>query len=217
MFPDINNYNGKDPRQLIMYSWHFDLYAVREMIDNTQNNISKKIKESIKIAQDNLVNSKYDEEMIKVQEYHNIEPLAYQSYLLLIYSILEASLDRYCKICEHEMQLKIKLEDLNDKGLTRSVSYLEKVVETEIIKSNNIYRKINVINNLRNDFIHRAGYINSKDKINKYRAELGVEVIDGKIYLLYEDIVNIYNYIDEFLKFVFSRNFTNSTKELKIK
>ncbi|MNP80963.1 hypothetical protein D3C76_1792020 [compost metagenome] len=51
------------------------------------------------------------------------------------------------------MKLKIKIDDLNDKGITRGVNYLEKVVEVEKIKSDYIWGKMTVINDLRNDLI----------------------------------------------------------------
>ncbi|MMZ64392.1 hypothetical protein D1872_267230 [compost metagenome] len=95
----------------------------------------------------------YDTSMREVQMYHAITPLAFQSYLLTLYSVVEASIDRYCGICEKNMKLKIKIDDLNDKGITRGVNYLEKVVEVEKIKSDYIWGKMTVINDLRNDLI----------------------------------------------------------------
>jgi hypothetical protein len=216
MFPDLNNYDNKDTRQLILYSWHFDLYAIKKIIEVTKNNIDDNIKKHIKIAQSNLDNIFYDEAMKTVAEFHNIEPITYQSYLLSLYSVVEASLDRYCDICKSEMNLKISLEDFKDKGITRAVNYLEKVVEIETIKSDNRWAKMKLINEIRNDFIHSSGYIGNSTKAKKYEAELGVAVVDGKITLLYEDIINVYNHIDEFVKFVFSRNFTNTSKSLRI-
>jgi len=215
MFPNLDNYDSNDVRQLMLYSWHFDLFALKEIIEVTKNTIDGSIKQLIKFSLENTNNPFINSEtMMKVQEYHNIEPLSYQSYLLSLYSVVEAALDRYCLVCEEKMELKVKLEDLKDKGITRSVTYLEKVVELEIIKSDNRWGKMKLINELRNDLIHRCGYIGQDKKIKKYSSELNVEVEGGKIYLLYENILDIYNYIDKFMEFVFTRNFTNREKNL---
>lgn len=217
MFPNSKDYDKNDIRQLMLYSWHFDLYAIREIIEVTKNNIDVSIKSLIEFASENIDNPYiHSETMMKVQEYHNIEPITYQSYLLSLYSVVEAALDQYCILCNEKMNLKIELQDLKDKGITRSVTYLEKVVEIEVVKSDNRWAKMKLINEIRNDFIHRSGYISNNNKINKYREELGIEVVNGKIYLLYENIINIYNHINEFIKFVFSKDFTNKSKTLSL-
>ena len=218
MFPSLENYNTEDIRQLILYTLHFDLFAIKEIIEITKENIDANISALIDIAKKNIDNPYiHTEAMTKVQEYHNIEPVSYQSYLLSLYSVVESSLDQYCEVCQSNINLKIGLEDLKDKGITRAINYLEKVVEVDNIKSDNRWAKMKLINELRNDFIHRAGYLKEIKKINKYKAELGIEVVDGKIYLLYEDIINIYTHIDEFIKFVFTRDLVNSSKQLKIR
>lgn len=159
----------------------------------------------------------YDTSMREVQVYHAITPLAFQSYLLTLYSVVEASIDRYCSICEKNMKLKVKIDDLNDKGITRGVNYLEKVVEVEKIKSDYIWGKMTVINDLRNDLIHRCGAVSKKNNKIKYSEELGVEVIDGRISITYENIKLIYEYTEKFMELVFTRDFTNKDKTLLIK
>lgn len=41
MFPELENYNTKDIRSLILYAWHFELYGLKELIESTKNNIDK--------------------------------------------------------------------------------------------------------------------------------------------------------------------------------
>ncbi|MDU6975886.1 MAG: hypothetical protein E6370_16495 [Clostridiales bacterium] len=214
MIPNLEDYDTNDPRQIILYSWHFELFAVKESIEFTKKGLDDKVSHLIRLAQENLMNPIYCDAMIKVQEYHNVEPIAYQSYLLTLYAIVEASLDRYCKICEEKMNLKVKLEDFKDKGITRAVNYLEKCVEVDNIKSDIKWGRMQLINDMRNDFIHRAGYSDKLNKIKKYEAELKICTEDGKIYLLYEDIIRMYEYIEQFMEFAFSREFTNPNKTL---
>jgi len=216
MFPELENYDSKDMRSLILYSWHFELYALKSLIENTNNNINEKIKINIQNAQSMITDMEaYDASMREVQVYHSIAPLAFQSYLLTLYSIIEAAIDRYCSICEKHMNLKVKLIDLKDKGITRGINFLEKVVEVEKIKFDSTWGKMKVINDLRNDLIHRCGAIGKSNNKDKYLAQLGVEVIDGKIAITYENIMQIYEYVEEFMQFVFTRDFTNKDKTLK--
>jgi len=217
MFPDLENYNRNDIRQLILYSWHFELFALKEIIEITHNNIEENINKLLYLSHKNIGNPYHSELIMKVQEYNNIEPLTYQSYLLSLYAIVEASLDRYCKVCEEKMNLNVSLEDLKDKGITRAITYLEKVVEIENIKSDDRWNKMKLINEMRNDFIHSSGYFVKQAKIEKYKKILNIEIVDGKIYLLYEDIIKIYEIIEKFMDFVFTRNFLNPNKKLNIK
>lgn len=215
MFPDLNDYNSNDIRSLFLYSWHFELFGLKELIDNTNRSISEKIKNNIEkslIALDDFY--EHDRLIMEVQMYHKIIPLAFQSYVLTLYSIVEASFERYCKMCEQHMKLKVKLEDIKDKGVTRAVNYLEKVIEVENIKSDSRWGKFTVINSLRNDLIHYCGIVSKKSNIGVYSVELGVEVIDGKIYITYDNIINIYKCIEAFMEFVFTRNFTIKEKSI---
>lgn len=222
MFPNLDNYDRSDPRQLYLYSWHFDLFAIKESIEITKRTLQDRIKEQIELQRIWNTSCKYEdvqnhcESLMKVQEYHNIEPIAYQSYLLAAYAVIEAALDRYCEICQQKMKLKVELQDFKDKGVTRAVNYLEKCVEVENIKSDIRWGRMQLINDMRNDFIHRAGYLSQQKKIEKYESQLGISVVDGKIYLLYEDIIRVYEYMDEFMGFIFTRRFTNKEKVLGI-
>lgn len=217
MFPNVENYNTKDIREIFLYSWHFDLFALKKIIEHTRESIKeskKKLSYLERIHEDNLY--EHSDIIMQIQEYHTIEPLTYQSYLLSLYAVVEASLDSYCKTCEEKLHLKISLEDLKDKGITRAITYLEKVVEVENIQSDDRWNKMRTINEMRNDFIHSSGYFVKQNKIDKYKKILNIEIVDGKIYLLYEDIINIYEIIEKFMDFVFTREFTNINKKLNI-
>lgn len=217
MFPDLENYDTKDIRQLLLYSWHFDLFALKKIIEHTNMSIKESKKNLFDELNLNGANPYiHSEIMMKIQEYNNIEPITYQSYLLSLYAVIETSLDRYCKTCEEKMHLKISLEDLKDKGITRAITYLEKVVEVENIQSDDRWNRMKTINEMRNDFIHSSGYFVKQNKIEKYKKILNIEIVDGKIYLLYEDIINIYEIIEKFMDFVFTRNFLNPNKKLNL-
>ncbi|AIQ13395.1 hypothetical protein [Paenibacillus durus] len=215
MFPDLEDYDTKDIRSLLLYAWHFELYGVKELIENTNNNLNERIKVNIDKSLELIDDwEEHDKSLRKVQMYHSIKPLAFQSFLLTLYSILEASLDGYCNTCKKYMGLKINLEDFKDKGITRSINYLEKVIEIETIKSDYLWGKMIQINDLRNDLIHRCGSVSKKKSKKTYSEELSVEVIDGRIGITYENIIQIYDYIEKFMRVVFSRHFTNKNKTL---
>ena len=218
MFPDLENYNTKDIRSLYLYSWHFELFGLKELIECTNKSINEKIKANIdlcpKYGASTAYNEvlKYQKLMMEVQLYHNITPLAFQSYLLSLYSVVEASMDRFCKTCEEKYNLKVALEDFKDRGITRAVNYLEKVVQVETIKSDHRWGKMTIINDLRNDIIHSCGIIEKKKKVEVYKGELGVTVEDGRVYITYENIIDMYRYIEEFMELIFTRDFIDKTK-----
>lgn len=220
MFPLLDNYDCNDIRQLGLYAWHFDLFALKQLIEFNNDGLHETVKKLCHEA--NIVNEvgdwkRHSELTMEISSFNKIEPWMYQSAFLSLYSVVEAALDRHCDICKERFNLKLKKEDLKDKGIVRAVNYLENVVEIEEIRSDNRWSKILNLNKLRNDLIHRSGIITNSKNIDLYKNEFKVEVEDNRIYLIYENMIDIYSHIENFMNFVFSRDCKDKDRSFKIK
>ena len=84
----------------------------------------------------------------------NVANLYYTSILISLYSFLERNMHELCKSVENEY--KIRLKDLNGKGIFQFRNYLEKVVEVDFEPLNDYWNEITKINKLRNLIVHES-------------------------------------------------------------
>lgn len=124
MFPSLDDYDRNDIRQIYLYAWQFDLFALKRLIEFNNDGLNSVVGNLCNEATnasdigDFKLHSKLT---IEIQAYHKVEPWMFQSSFLSLYSVVEASLDRYCDLCKDRFNLKISKEDLKDKGIVRAV------------------------------------------------------------------------------------------------
>ncbi|TKB69138.1 MAG: hypothetical protein E8D52_09215 [Nitrospira sp.] len=82
---------------------------------------------------------------------------------IAMYSQFEYYLNETCK--ELEPMHKIKLSDLDHRGIQKVSVYLTKVAGIESPFSDNSWQKLNDLNKLRNQIVHANGRIDSTNKI----------------------------------------------------
>ncbi|HEX3018606.1 MAG TPA: hypothetical protein VHP31_12250 [Caproicibacter sp.] len=194
--------------QLTLYSWSFDFYAIRDLINYTKRNIEQLAKERLNQANENIENCiVFQNAMVEVEAVHRMEPYAYRSFIVTLYSIVEACLDSYCNMCQIEFGLKVGLSDFADKGITRSINYLVKVVQIGDITSDNRWNKMKIVNKIRNDIVHRGGCVSDNKKLDLYRETFGIDTNgeDSYLYVMYENVIEIYKACKEFVEFVLSK------------
>lgn len=209
-FPNIGDFDTGDFRQIILYRWQFDVYAVKNAIEYIDASLKASISDELSRQREYNENGQWiehEESLLKVAHLQSIFSYAFSSCVLSIYSIIEACLDRYCDICSKKFNQKVQLCDMQGKGIQRALTYLEKVIQIEPVKSNGLHGKIKVINDLRNDLIHRAGVTTPK-KAEIYKAELGIELSEeGIIEILYDNAICVHNLCDQFIRLVLTRDF----------
>ena len=135
--------------------------------------------------------------------YNEIMTQAYQCVFISYYSLVESTLQCYCQNLQQKLDIKISYNDLSHNGIVGLVKYLQNVVKIGEIENNKIYANIKIINNIRNDIVHRRGRIDQSENIEIYYNELGVKSIDNYIYLSYENVQNIASIIFEFIDMIF--------------
>jgi hypothetical protein len=80
-----------------------------------------------------------------------------ESLIITIYNFLEVQLNELCSILEECIELKVKLNHLNGKGIERALSYLTKVAEFDLALMGKELPFIKGVNQVRNQIVHNAG------------------------------------------------------------
>lgn len=93
-----------------------------------------------------------------------------ESLVITIYNFLEAQLNELCGIISECITSKIKLKDLNGKGIERTLLYLTKIGDFDLSKMGRELPYIKAVNQLRNRIVHNGGYLpdDPSDKLNKF-------------------------------------------------
>lgn len=83
------------------------------------------------------------------------------------YSVFEKYMNEICFSCEGRLSTRIKLKDLNGKGIERSKLYLSKVVGIDTPFTTSEWNDIKKYSELRNVLIHTLGELNMSKNNHK--------------------------------------------------
>lgn len=85
------------------------------------------------------------------------------SALITIFGFFENEMDRLCYIFMKNENYKVRLNDFKNKGLERSIPYLNKVAELNIKTDNPLWKRIINIQEVRNRFTHHRGHLSTSE------------------------------------------------------
>ena len=96
-----------------------------------------------------------------------------ESLVILIYNFLEDELNKLCNIISECIENKIKLKDLDGKGIHRAQNYLTKVGDFDFSKISQEWAYIKSVNLLRNQIVHSGGCLPEDPchKLNKFISQ----------------------------------------------
>lgn len=89
------------------------------------------------------------------------------------YGVFEKYMNEICFTCERKLETRIKLGDLNGKGIERSKLFLSKVVGIDTPFSTSEWSDIKKYSDLRNVLIHTLGELNMSKNNHKKVYEFG--------------------------------------------
>ncbi|MDM8149979.1 hypothetical protein [Priestia megaterium] len=122
------------------------------------------------------------------------------SLLISIYSFLENQLTRLCKELQMKMELSVKYNSINGKGIEKAKVYLSDVVKLDFPSGSQEWQKINNYQNIRNCFAHSEGIVKDEDKklirsIEKLdNVSIQGDIVFGKSIVLGKDFIS--NFIE---------------------
>lgn len=131
-------------------------------------------------------------------------PLSCNYLLLLIYSILEDTLNKICKEVELKSGINISLRDFAGRGIERATKYITKVAELSNIREDNeIWQDIVSWAVIRNAIAHSNGRIDDVEKIKKAPKTIKIDEKSREINLNFKDVRQFYEVSKSYLEYVF--------------
>lgn len=141
------------------------------------------------------------------------------SVLITIYNLTEHQLNNICHYFETKNISKIKLKDINGKGIEKSKTFLTKIVEIDFTSINSQWNFIKSLNLIRNNIVHNGSILpdDSSHKLNrivescpKLSGEPGRELIinDGFIQQTIDVLMEFFN---GFFKIILNKLELNQT------
>lgn len=134
-----------------------------EKLEQEFENKAEKINLSDSNQRHDLI-AKYGREIIDSQS--AFPELLKNSLLITIYSLTEIHLSEICRFFERKNISKIKLKDLNGKGIEKSKKFLTKIAEIDFSSINSQWNFLKSLNLIRNNLVHN-GSILPKDADHK--------------------------------------------------
>lgn len=133
-----------------------------------------------------------------------------KSAFLTMYAFLEHELEKLARKLHEESELTAELEDIAGRGITRSLVYMQKIVNLTIDKNDSQWQRISEINQLRNLIIHNDGHLSDHNgKLKKeskvlrqiagHLSEKDGELIISSTFLKYvaQKFDDLFQYLDK--------------------
>jgi hypothetical protein len=117
---------------------------------------------------------------------NNIDWIFLNSIFISSFSLFEVQLYKITNIVEYELNLNIKVKDINGKGIYQYRKYLDLVASIQIAKKNKPWLEIDKYQKVRNKLVHNGGLIITdpsktdqleKDEIYKFLKSKNVHVL----------------------------------------
>jgi hypothetical protein len=163
---------------------------------------------------DGLDDMSWDLEELFTSHFPNLQR---KSAFLTLYAFLENELEKLANKLQHELSLSARQDDIAGKGIYRSFSYMQLIVNLEIEKGDNRWSRISQINKLRNMMIHGEGQLSSNeqkreseekfaDSLKDHLTIKDSELVLGPTFLRYvlDQFNALFEYIDAAIQLKFS-------------
>lgn len=134
-----------------------------------------------------------DEEICAWGEYHNqtsfVVPLiCHNSFLISMYAVYEVAVTDVSRLLRKEQKQAISIDDLKGDFLTRSRKYYHHILNFELTKDNDAWKRLRILSRLRNIVAHcnsRLELARCKDrKLVECLSKQGIGVKDDAGYLI---------------------------------
>jgi len=130
-------------------------------------------------------------------------PLSCNYLVLLIYSLIEDTLNRICKEIEQNLHLNISLNDFAGKGIERATNYIIKVAGIENVRNHESWKDIKRWSIVRNAIAHSNCRIDDVIKIEEVAKIVNIDKSSGAIVLNFNNVKKFYETLKSYLEYVF--------------
>lgn len=112
-----------------------------------------------------IITNFYDHEISKLQSYF------YHSSIVLIYTVLESSLNQICLELRTQTSSKLSLKDLAGGDIIKkSISFIKLIADVDFTGKKKLLERVSEFQKLRNDIVHRNSLIKGASKKDRENA-----------------------------------------------
>lgn len=147
-----------------------------EFLDNIKSDVgskSKKIKEdwdkAIEAIGDGCNSDANDHYSGKAEELDSYEQLLFKSFIIVLHSFIENYIFIVCNEIYRGKKPTFRHTDLKDSGILAGVRYINKVLNKNFPRKNEIKDDLNIIRYVRNCLVHANGSIEGFNNGNKIK------------------------------------------------
>lgn len=212
-FPEITNYDMDTCAGKAQYLAHIEIEPIKLLIEHTQVSLDSSIRSLGECAQEYDRTSQFKESCdcsnVQMIMAARVAPLAYQSIILILMSLMEESFKCWCRMIEivndscpnfaREFKSKRKGE------LEKSFDYLQKYTQIKDIESDEAWEKIRAIRTARNAVVHHGGRVPEKSRELLEKYNIGMREEDNSVYIDEDTMNDIYDTVVAFIDRIFEK------------
>ncbi len=212
-FPDITNYNMDTCAGKAQYLAHIEIEPIKLLIEHTQLSLNSSIRSLGECIQKydriNLFKASSNCSNVQMIMASRVAPLAYQSILLMLMSLMEEAFKCWCRMPEiiddgcpdfdKEFRGKRKGE------LEKTFDYLQEYIQIKDIESDEDWEKIRAIRTARNAVVHHGGRVPEKSKELLEKYNIGMREEDNSVYIDEDTMNDIYDTVISFIDRIFEK------------
>ncbi|MEK3905025.1 hypothetical protein [Paenibacillus sp. FSL R7-0179] len=130
-----------------------------------------------------------------------ILPAVSNALFIGMYGDVEAYLNKICNAHKTSKNLNISLKDISGQGIERAVTYLNKVVGIEGIKSSTEWSELKKWNLIRNILVHNNGVIRDNNDVTIINSlRLGIDSEENRVSLVIDDCDRFHHLLVNFFR-----------------
>ena len=212
-FPEVTNYDMDTCAGKAQYLAHTEIEPIKLLIEHTQLSLNESIRLlgecSQKYDRTSQFNESCDCSNVQMIMASRVAPLAYQSIILILMSLMEEAFKCWCRMLEivtNDCPNFDKEFRYNRKGeLEKAFDYLQEYTQIKDIESDESWEKIRAIRTARNAVVHHGGRVpeKSKDLLKKYN--IGMREEDNFVYIDENTMKDIYATVLSFIDRIFGK------------
>ncbi len=184
--------------QELTYFKHFNC-ELEELCYKKSKELDSKISSKLSHSE-----SKFHEDIIDFYQWDStlvelFPSIHRESLLISTFNLLEHHLNVLCTKFSEVFSLSVKASDLKDKGITRSFSYLRKVVGLSFESVGKEKEFISNVNKLRNFIVHNGSIIDKSNVLNFSKNNKFLSLSSGNRLIIHDGFIS--DFIDVLLRF----------------
>ena len=211
-FPDVSNHDLSTSGGMALYLAHCDLDPILGLIDHTELVLAESLSryELIECQATKMKDYYTQSQIMDLRAIFRarIEPLSYESIILILISRVEEAFKTWCLIVKDRTDNDIpdfeSFACSKHGALDKPIKYLKDYGHVVGIKADPLWDYITAICVIRNAIVHHGGRITGEknlEKMERYNFDIFFE--DNRIYLEIDTIRKIYQKVVEFIDRVF--------------